>query len=409
MSRRFFTTERLATAVPLFAILVAPLGVAGQNIGLGIALLAFIILTIQDKARSLKSTLASPTAQQYLLLWGLIIIPITLATISRGDTTEASRFFWGYIFAVTMGIAGMSLRSFSVNRQRLLNVSAGILGLMGLIALSQIICGWKIAGSQILPQVPRAQGFYSHPLTFAYATLVLMPWSLARPMGKPREWQSWVLAASTLVIVVASQSVTVITLTALTMAVLAIRLPGKKLLIFFLIGTGVLVTVVSTPNSISAKLKAVLSGQRGDHETDYADDRMAFWHANWEMFKDAPVTGHGSGLDTSDRKPYYEKIGLGNIKRMYESHNMFLQYAVEGGLVAPLALFAFLAWWSVRLWKFLPTRKWHRLALVATPVVVALGGLTQNSMQDSEVRYMVLLFCGFGLWFTRDNSPDKNS
>ena len=94
---------------------------------------------------------------------------------------------------------------------------------------------------------------------------------------------------------------------------------------------------------------------------------------------------------------------------MYESHNMFLQYAVEGGLVAPLALFAFLAWWSVRLWKFLPTRKWHRLALVATPVVVALGGLTQNSMQDSEVRYMVLLFCGFGLWFTRDNSPDKNS
>jgi hypothetical protein len=68
------------------------------------------------------------------------------------------------------------------------------------------------------------------------------------------------------------------------MAVLAIRLlPGKQLLIFLLIGTTALLTVFSTPNSISTKLRAVLSGQRGDHETDYADDRFAFWHANWEM------------------------------------------------------------------------------------------------------------------------------
>jgi O-antigen ligase len=395
--------SRLATSIPFFAILVAPLGVAGQNIGLGLALLMFIILTVRGRGKSLRHALSEPFLRQYLVLWFLIIIPIVIATFARGDTKEAGRFFWGYSFACSMVVAAVSLRAEPIRRHLILNLVTGILGFMALIAVSQYIIGWKIEGSHFATQVKRAQGFYSHPLTFAYAMLVLVPWCLARPMGRPRQWQSWALALSATLIVATTQSVTVVAISTVTFLFLGLKLlPRKQMILAGSLSTAILLAAITVPNPIAHKFQNVLSGQRGDHETSYPDDRMAFWHAHWEMFKDAPVLGHGAGLESSDRKPFYEQIGLGHIRRMYEAHNMYLQYAVEGGFVSALAFIGFLLWWTMWLRQSLHTERWHRLALIITPVVFAAGGVTQNAVQDSEVRYLLLLFCALGLWFSRD-------
>ena len=88
------TNARLATSIPFFAMLVAPLGVAGQNIGLSIALLMFILLVAYSGIEGLTATLKSSAARQYMILWALMILPITSATVARGDIKEASRFFW---------------------------------------------------------------------------------------------------------------------------------------------------------------------------------------------------------------------------------------------------------------------------------------------------------------------------
>ncbi len=385
-------------------MVVAPLGVAGQNIGLGVALLMFIIFTVHDQYKSLRFALATPIIRQYTTLWALIIIPIVIATLARGDSKEAGRFFWGYTYSCFMVVAAVSLRAQPIRRDLLLNLVTTLLGVMALVAMSQFLLGWKIEGSHLAPQIKRAQGFYSHPLTFAYSMLVLMPWSLARPMGKPRQRQSWIIAASAIIIVGTSQSITVVALTGLTFAFLGLKLlPRKQMLVSIAICVGILFAAVTIPNSIATRFQSVMSGQRGDHETNYPDDRMAFWHAHWEMFKDAPVLGHGAGLETLDRKPFYEKIGLGHIKRMYEAHNMYIQYAVEGGIVATLAFLSFLVWWALKVKRTLHTEKWHRLALGLTPAIFALGGLTQNAVQDSEVRYLLLLFCASSFWFSRDH------
>ena len=398
------TLSRLATSVPFFAFLVAPLGVAGQNIGLGVALLLFITLTFVDRGRSLKSTLSSSVAQQFLILWMLIVLPITLTTVAKGDNHEARRFFWGYLYAGFIVIAGLSLRAMPIRRAVIFNTVVRLIGMMGLIALSQVLLGWKIEGIHIVDQIKRAQGFYSHPLTFAYAALVLMPWCFARAMAKPKQWQSWVLLTSMLALTGATQSITVTCVSGLIMLILMTRLLSmRQFMITALVGVLLAGLAVTVPNPVQKKFHEVLSGQRSDRETPYPDDRMAFWHAHWEMIKEAPFTGHGTGMDSSDRQPYYEKIGLPHIKRMYEAHNMYLQYAAEGGIIAPLGLLAFLIWWGLRLRNGLKTESWYRLAMMLTPLAFAMGGLTQNAIQDSEVRYILLLSCAVSLWFTKDN------
>jgi len=391
------------TTLATILILVAPLGVAGQNIGICLALIIFGILMARSSGRDLLTALASQTFKQYAILWGLILIPILAGTIIRGDLKEASRFFWGNFLVLQLMLMSLALRRAKFNSNIILGVVCFVMALLGIVALTQFSFGWKLQGVEFLPQIKRAQGFYSHPLTFAYAALVVMPWCIARLMAMPKDPRSWIIAVSLAIIVLTSQSVTVIVLCFVFATFLGFKLLSKRQLVgAFLLGTFIAIFVLSVPNPISEKFRTVLSGQRGDHETNYPDDRMAFWHANWEMFKDAPVVGHGAGLGRSDRQPYYEKIGLGHLKRMYEAHNMFLQYAVEGGCIPPFALLAFLIWWHLHAHRHGSNQNWKQLAFMLTPLMFALGGLTQNAVQDSEVRFMLLFVCALSFWTAKN-------
>jgi O-antigen ligase len=385
-------------------ILVAPLGVAGQNIGLCLSLIIFGILMARSSGRELLNALNSSTFKQYAILWSLILIPILAGTFIRGDLKEASRFFWGHFLVLQLMVMSLALRSRKFNNKLILNVVCSVMALLGIVALTQFLFGWKLQGVHLLPQIKRAQGFYSHPLTFAYAALVIMPWCTARLMAKPKDPRSWIIALSLAVIVLTSQSVTVIVLCFIFATILGFKLLSRKqLATAFLLGLATSILVLSVPNPISEKFRTVLSGQRSDHETNYPDDRMAFWHANWEMFKDDPIFGHGAGLGRSDRQPYYEKIGLGHLQRMYEAHNMFLQYAVEGGCIPPMALLAFFVWWHLHARRHGSNQNWERPAFMLTPLMFALGGLTQNAVQDSEVRFMLLFVCALSFWAAKSS------
>lgn len=375
-------------------ILVAPLGVAGQNIGIGLAVVLFAVLSKNDQGRSLKEGLSLPFSRQFTALSLLLVIPILSATIIRGDTKESSGFLLGYLLVLAIFYMALSLAQAQIKERFLLKLPSVVLAVVGLISLSQFLIGWKLDGIEITHQIKRAQGFYSHPLTLAYAALIIVPTVVARLAAFPKDPKSIVMALSTLLIVVTSQSITVIVLTAIISIVIAFKLLKlRHFAVLCAVGSMVGVLAISVPNPVSEKFQRVLSGERSDHETPYPDDRIAFWHAHWEMFKDAPLLGHGSGITRAMRKPYYEKIGLGSIERMYEAHNMYLQTAVEGGILAVIGLFSFLAWWwlAARSARFLPA--WIRIGAMYTPLAFAAGGLTQNALQDSEVRYVLFCMC----------------
>lgn len=398
----------LPTVIAVLLILVAPLGVAGQNIGLGLSLLIFAVFSIYERGRRLRAVLKSPVVAQFFLIWFVTLFPSVVTTLAKGQLKEAGRFLLGYVLVTPMFVLGLALRD-EVRSKVIKNFSTIILVLLSIISLSQFLTGWQLAGLTVTEQIKRAQGFYSHPLTLAYASLCIMPLICARALAKPRDWCALLSGLALLVMIATSQSLTVISLTAVTLTFLSINLlTGKKMLALGLIATTLGIVALSTPNPISQKFQTVLAGQRSDHETPYPDDRLAFWHAHWEMFKDAPIVGHGTDITREDRKPYYERIGLGHIKRMYEAHNMYLQAAVEGGLVAGLGLLTFLIWWFLHARSFKQVESWQRLGAMITPLAFAAGGLTQNAIQDSEVRYLLILSCTFCFTISMPSHLEKN-
>ena len=382
----------LPALIPIFYLLVLPLGVAGQNIGMGFSLAACLIAIYLDKAETLRRAWKQPVLRQFMTLWLLLIACITLSTFWANDHKEATRFFWGYTYGSMIPIAGamlvgQNLRGWS---ERLLQF---VLCLIGVVSATQLVWAWKFESGEFVTTIHRAQGFYSHPLTLAYVSLVAMPWAISRLLRKKRDWVDGAVCAATMAIVLCSQSVTVIALTLIVgLAAVFKLLAGRERLIVLGIIAVISVGILTTQNSVSNKINNVLSGERGDHETDYPDDRMAFWHAHLEMFKDKPLTGHGTGLEAEDRAPYYAKIGLPDIKRKYEAHNMYLEFAVEGGIIAVAAFAGLLIWLVQIVWKAPLQNAWERFYLLATTLAFAAGGLTQNAVQDSEVRYIFLGF-----------------
>jgi O-antigen ligase len=139
-----------------------------------------------------------------------------------------------------------------------------------------------------------------------------------------------------------------------------------------------------------------VSDQGHDVSSAYADDRLAFWHAHWEMFREKPWIGHGFSLGKEYRQPYYEQIGLGDFPKIYEAHNLYLQILVNSGLLG-LMLF-FLTFY----WAYLQLRSsWTGLGLLA---VLLLGSITQNSLFDFEVRYTFAVLLALALSFAKGSS-----
>lgn len=396
------------TTIAILLILAAPLGVAGQNIALGLSLLLFGVYCFEDGGGRLRATLKSPSVTQFFKIWFVTLLPTIMATLGKGEVKDAGRFLLGYLLVTPMFIIGITLRD-EIRQKVIKDASTIVLVVVGLICLSQFLIGWQFLGFTVTEQIKRAQGFYSHPLTLAYAALTIMPFICSRALAKSNDVHALLAAFAVLIMIITSQSITVISLTAVTLTFLSIKLlPRKKLLVLGLVATTFGTVTLITPNPISHKFQTVLQGQRSDHETPYPDDRLAFWHAHWEMFKDAPITGHGADITRENRKPYYERIGLGHIKRMYEAHNIYLQAAVEGGLIAALGLFAFFVWWFLHVSNFAWREQWQRLGFIMTPLVFAAGGLTQNAIQDSEVRYLLMLSCTICFSFMTPNTHEKN-
>ena len=80
-----------------------------------------------------------------------------------------------------------------VDWRRLLRVAAAAAAVLGLFALSQAIWGWRLVGSHFEAGDTRAQGLYSHPMTFAYVCLVLWPLGAVGVCKRPRWPEAWIL------------------------------------------------------------------------------------------------------------------------------------------------------------------------------------------------------------------------
>jgi O-antigen ligase len=272
-----------------------------------------------------------------------------------------------------------------------------------LIALSQWFWGWKIHGTKIIESEPRARVLFSHPLSLAYIVLLYTPLALFFLLHRERRRVAMIGTAACGVLLFTSASRTVQVVSMLFATVWCLFFLRGKMRVA-LIATGLVgVSVLAlTENPVRARFQNTI-GQIEDRQQDkYADDRLAFWAAHWEMFKERPVMGHGNSYTQEYLSPYYARIGLADFEKKYQAHNMFLQVLVNTGIVGALI-------WSTRLLMLffaaskllrrkLPGERSFGWAGLATVFAVLLAGITQNAFQDSAVRFHWAILEGLLLW-----------
>lgn len=399
------------TLLPFLVLLIAlPLGVAGQNIAAALAAGIFLYrLSIGRQQSQFRISILRAFAPHLALASGFIVWIVLAGMLNpHHPHAEGLAYLAGYLpmilLPVLISAAGVELSQ--RQWQRLESVLASVVLMMAMIALSQSIWGWRFDDGAMVSAPRRAQGFYSHPLTFAYVALLIFPFGISRVVTLPGQWTSWAIFLSTLIAIYTSQSRTVQILAgALIFYNIAVRAQGRLRLVFASFAVVALLVLSVTDNPLRRKIGATLAGGH-DVRSGYVDDRLAFWHAHWEMFKERPVLGHGDNLNAEYRAPYYQRIGLGSFERQYEAHNMYIQVLINGGLIG---LGLFVAWYCVWL------RTAFRASMVGfeTLIVLGLAGLTQNAFQDFEVRYgltLVLSALGVaGTWATTRLSKTSNS
>lgn len=362
-------------------------GTAAQNLVLGLA----VLIALPHRWR--HHWLPANNRFRWVMLTLLTFLAWTMASTAMNPQNfsfDSLSNFIGYLPLVLLpSLLSERLAGHEGEARTFQKVLAGVFVIWALIAISQAIFEWKLSGTNIEYSIlyARARGLYSHPLTLAYVALILWAPAVLRLLRNPKEPLSWVYAVSIAILIALSQSRTVQLLAGVCLlANIVFSLRGQ--LRWSLLGACflsiILLAVTNNPITIRFKSNAPT---REKIESSYPDDRLIFWHAHWEMIRERPWTGHGIHLDVNYRRPYYEKIGQANFKKMYEAHNQFIQVAAETGIIG-LVLFLL---WLVALWRFFGDLALeHRRAGRQALLLFIAGGLTQNAFFDSEVRYAIL-------------------
>lgn len=375
-------------------VAVVPLGVAGQNITA--TLVGGLLLALLAVYRKKLPHWSEPPSLKYPIKLALGLVGIlTLAGAINPENPKglSASLLPGYLFWMLFpSAAGLWFSPLRPATWQKLERLAGImLAILGTLCASQMLWGWKIQGAQLVDASHRAQGLYSHPLTLAYVVMLFAPLAISRLLSKPRHWPAWAMTIGSLLGVYTSQSRMVQALVVLLgLWQIATIAKGKVRLLAAILAITTASLVALTDNPVQKRISGTIAGGY-DRFSDYPDDRLAFWHAHWEMFKERPLLGHGEHLGKAYRAPYYERLGLGKFLRQYEAHNMFIQMSVNGGIIA-LMVFALWLLWAFGNCLHLAALSpfWGKIGL-QTLALFVIGGLSQNAFQDAEVRYVLTL------------------
>jgi O-antigen ligase len=381
----------------ILLIFVLPLGVAAQNLAITVVSLIFagIIATGGESYRLsfFKSDKYKPFLVPVVLSL-LYLAWMIFATLLNPEhpTGSFAKFVGGYTaWAIFPSLAIFTLRGLQPKEWRTLYcIFSIIVACWGLVTLSQNIFGWRVVGMSFVEGPTRAQGFYSHPLTLAYSSIFLFPISIYRAVSKPKDFYSWPLLFGSMSIIFASQSRMIQAAAGIILIYNVLKIAKGKVKVAFLIA-GILATLVVgvTDNKIKTRFLQTID-LKHDRHTKYADDRLAFWDVHLDMFKARPIVGHGPNLSTEYRIPWYQNAGFADLERKYPAHNLYLQIAVSGGVVALGIFLGWLLFFIRSAWKNREDEVNN--IILQTLSMFCLASVTQNSIQDSEVRFALTLF-----------------
>jgi O-antigen ligase len=136
------------------------------------------------------------------------------------------------------------------------------------------------------------------------------------------------------------------------------------------------------------------------------DSRLARWDAALHVIKQRPFIGHGISMETEVLKKQYIKMGLKTAtKENYNSHNQFLGFAIEGGIIS-LILFCFFL--LINLYFSLKSKDFISLFFfVSIATICLVENLLVRNAGITFVSFFSTIFLFFNLHQSKINSNKK--
>jgi O-antigen ligase len=381
---------KIQRAASLMFVFGAILGAAGQNVAFGIGLvLGFVAILAAGKSwGEVISVLRRPHAS---VLWSAVcLIAMALATLVNSDAGGSLAFLGGYSWWLLLPLLAPLILSGTPEQTRttayVLSWGVAVCTLIvGLAALSQFWWGWKISGTSLISAEFRGRAFWSHPLSLAYAAILIFPPTLTFWIRAPKDPRAIMMILGVVLALFSSAS-RVVQLVAAAVVIWNVwtLLRGRARSIALVMLTATVIGIFSTHNPISERFLGTFK-PNSDRTGAYVDDRLVFWHVHLLMAKDRPLLGHGMGTTESYRSAWYDRVVSSDFVKRYPAHNMWLQVLVNAGLVG---FVLFVGWWRSVLSM---TRQLKNQAWMQGLVALMVAGLTQNAFQDSVVRNVLAL------------------
>ena len=395
---------RLWSMIPLLLLVVSyPFGVAVHGVMSTISVI--LALAMVKKTSYSFKPITSP-----IIISSLYVVWVTISGVISG-TIESNALisdFVGYIgwIAIPPALTPLLIDISHKQRQQLVITVQSICVLWGLVVLSQHLLGWRVSGHSIIPDGFRPRGFYSHPLTLAYCALIPFPMLVNVAFERPQKLISWLslMSLGSIIFFTLSRTVQAVAFLVIIWSVFN-HLKGRQKIASLLTIFALISALFVIPNPVANKFVDTFSEKGVDKHGEYADDRLVFWHAHWEMIKERPLTGHGNTRGSQYRNQYYQKIGMPQFKKKYEAHNMFIQIIANSGLIGLCLFLSWLGWHFLNIQRI--EQKFYRSVYTQTLTIFCLAGLTQNAFQDSEVRMGLTLLTLF-IWVSICQTQKKN-
>lgn len=306
------------------------------------------------------------------------------------------------------GLVVMSIYALAKERKfKLADVSLAILSLVLILTVYNAFqrytgidwvhgFGTKLGDNRFAYGVYRVSGFMSHPLTFAYNTVIFYTLCLTlgfSSMPGSRERYVWfACAALALVNLFLSSSRWPLFVGLIVSCIFFIRntrLSRTRLLtgsigLMMLLG----LALVASPQ-VMGRFSEIFSAEGALYERM---PRLAFWKVHLAMFLDHPLFGVGLTDIKAITADYYQAAGFASLERKYAAHNIYLQTLADSGIVGLVGLVALLTGSFLAGRLIVRSAKANGKAYQAQlgygwqvlVIAVVLAGLMQNNLRDSE-------------------------